>query len=65
MRAYVQLSSVLFALTALGHLLRTMARWPLVIAGRPLPAFASLVIFLVAGAMAIWAWRLLGTRPAE
>jgi hypothetical protein len=59
MRAYVQLSGVLFALVALGHLVRVLARWPLLIAGYPLPALASLVVLVVTGGMSVWAWRLL------
>ena len=59
MRAYVRLSGVLFALVALGHLVRMLARWPLLIAGYPLPALASLVVAGVTGAMSVWAWRLL------
>jgi hypothetical protein len=59
MRAYVQVSGTLFALVALGHLVRVLARWSLLIAGRPLPALASLVVALVAGAMSVWAWRTL------
>jgi len=62
MRAYVQISSVVFALVALGHVLRVVRRWPLFIAGRPLPALVSLVVAVVAGAMAVWAWRLLRTH---
>jgi hypothetical protein len=62
MRAYVQLSGVLFALVALGHLVRMLARWPLLIAGYPLPALASLVVAGVTAAMSVWAWRLL-TAP--
>jgi hypothetical protein len=59
MRTYVKVSGVLFALVALGHLARVLARWPLLIGGRPLPALASLVIALVAGGMSVWAWRTL------
>jgi hypothetical protein len=63
MRTYLQLSGVLFALVALGHLVRVLARWPLLIAGYPLPALASLGVLLVTAAMSVWAWRLL-TGPA-
>jgi hypothetical protein len=62
MRAYIQVSSVVFALVALGHVFRVVRRWPLLIAGRPLPAVASLVVAVVAGTMALWAWRLLSTH---
>ncbi len=65
MRTYVQISSLLFALTTLGHILRVVARWPMMIAGRPLPALASVIVVLVAGSMTLWGWRLLGAqRPA-
>jgi hypothetical protein len=59
MRAYLQVSSLLFALVALGHLLRVLLRWPLLIAARPLPGVVSLIVVVVTGAMAVWAWRLL------
>jgi hypothetical protein len=65
MRGYVQVSCLLFALTTLGHVLRLLARWPLVIAGRPLPAFASLLVVLVAGSMTVWALRLLSANRAS
>jgi hypothetical protein len=64
MRAYVQVSGVVFALVALGHLLRLVRRWPLLIAGRPLPALVSLIVLVVTGAMAVWAWRLLRAPSA-
>ena len=59
MRRYVQLSGLLYALVALGHLIRVVARWPLLIAGYPLPALVSLLVMLVALGMASWAWMLL------
>jgi hypothetical protein len=59
MRSYVQVSCVLFALVTLGHLLRFLARWPLVIAGRPVPALASLMVVVGAGVMTLWGWRVL------
>jgi hypothetical protein len=58
MGTYVRVSGVVFALVSLGHLLRVVAHWPLVIGGRPLPASASLMVFLAAAAMSAWAWRL-------
>lgn len=62
MRTYVQLSSLLFGLTTLGHILRVLARWPLIIAGRPLQPLASIIVALVAGSMTLWGWRLLSAR---
>ena len=58
MRAYLQLSGLIFFVVALGHLLRVLRRWPLLIAGYPLPAVGSLVVVALAGGMAFWAWRL-------
>ena len=62
MRSYVQVSGLLFGLVALGHLVRLVRRWPLLIGGYPLPAFVSLVVLVVTGVMAVWAWQLL-SRP--
>jgi hypothetical protein len=62
MRSYVRVSGLVFALLALGHLLRTVRRWPLLIAGHPIPAVVSLLVVVVAGGMAVWAWRVL-SRP--
>ncbi|MGH7499346.1 MAG: hypothetical protein ACREL3_10900, partial [Gemmatimonadales bacterium] len=59
MRTYVRLSGVLFALVALGHLVRVLAHWPLLIANYPLPALASVVVLAVTAGMSVWAWRLL------
>ena len=62
MRPYVQISGLLFGLVAVGHLVRVIRRWPLLIAGYPVPALASLVVLVVAGLMVVWAWRLLSRR---
>jgi hypothetical protein len=62
MRAYLQLSGLIFFAVALGHLLRVLRRWPLLIGGYPLPALASLLVAVAAGAMAVWAWRLIGSN---
>jgi hypothetical protein len=59
MRLYLRVSGLLFGLVAIGHLVRTVRRWPLSIAGHPVPAGVSLLVLVVAGGMAIWAWRLL------
>jgi uncharacterized membrane protein len=64
MRAYLQLSGLIFLAVALGHLLRVLRRWPLLIGGYPLPALASLLVAVAAGAMAVWAWRLIGSNQS-
>lgn len=62
MRRYVQVSGLLFGLVAVGHLVRVVRRWPLLIAGYPVPALVSLAVLVITGLMAVWAWRLL-SRP--
>ena len=62
MRPYLQVSGLLFGLVAIGHLVRLVRRWPLLIAGYPIPALASLAVLVVTGVMAAWAWRLM-SRP--
>jgi hypothetical protein len=64
MRSYVRISGLLFALVALGHVVRTLRRWPLLIGGHPIPAVVSLVVAVLAGSMAFWAWRVL-SQPEE
>lgn len=60
MRAYLRVSSFFFALLTIAHILRLVWRWPLLIAGRPLPVFASVIAIAITGSMTVWAWRLLG-----
>jgi hypothetical protein len=62
MRPYVQISGLLFGLVAVAHLVRVVRRWPLLIAGYPVPALASLVVLVVTGLIAVWAWRILSRR---
>ena len=62
MQRYVQVSGLFFGLVAIGHLVRVVRRWPLLIAGFPVPALVSLAVLVVTGLMAVWAWRLL-SRP--
>jgi hypothetical protein len=58
MKSYLHTSGVIFALVAIGHLLRLVFRWPLMLAGHPLPWIASLLVLIGSGAMAAWAFRL-------
>ena len=47
MRRYVQVSGLFFGLVAVGHLVRVVRRWPLLIAGFPVPALVSLAVLLL------------------
>ena len=61
MRTYLRVSSLFFALFTVVHVLRLIWRWPLLIAGRPLPIFASIIALVITGSMTVWAWRLLAS----
>lgn len=59
MRSYLSISSALFGLIALAHLLRLLRHWPAVIAGQPVPGWVSIVALVVTATLSIWALRLL------
>jgi hypothetical protein len=65
MRSYVQLSGAIFALVALGHLVRLFFRWPLVMGHHPIPFLISFLVFAISAAMAAWAWRVLGSSREQ
>jgi len=58
MRAYILITGVIFAIVALVHLLRLLLDWPAQVAGLAVPPWASWIAFLVAAALAIWAFSL-------
>jgi hypothetical protein len=60
MRAYLQISSALFGLIALGHLLRLLRHWPAEIAGQSVPTWGSVVALVLTAALSVWAVRLMG-----
>ena len=63
MRAYLQSSCALFGVIALAHLLRLFRHWPVEFAGRAVPVWASWIGLLIAGALTLWAIRLLRAMP--
>lgn len=63
MRAYLQISSTLFGLIALTHLLRLFRHWPIELAGNTLPLWASWLGLVLAGGLSVWALRLLRAAP--
>ena len=63
MRAYLQISGALFGLIALAHLLRLFRHWPIDLAGHMVPMWASWLGLVLAGALSIWALRLLRAMP--
>ena len=57
MRRYVLVSGLFLALLACVQLLRLILRWRVTVAGVEIPLWASAVAALIAGSLAIWAFR--------
>jgi hypothetical protein len=57
MHRYALVSGVFLALMACVHLLRLIRGWPVTVAGIAIPPWPSAVAVLVAGGMALWAFR--------
>ena len=60
MRTYIQITGVVFAIVALAHVARLVLDWPAQVAGWVVPIWISWVAILVAGALCVWAFRLVG-----
>ena len=60
MRRYVLVSGLFLTVITCAQLLRLILRWPVIIAGASIPLWASAVAALVAGGLAIWAFRVSG-----
>ena len=58
MRAYIQISGVVFGVIALLHIVRLFLDWPAQIAGWAVPLWISWIAIFAAGALCIWAFRL-------
>lgn len=61
-KPYCALSSVLFLLFAIAHLVRAVRGFPLVIGGFAVPIAASWGVVAVAGLLGVWGARL-ALRP--
>jgi len=60
MRTYCQISGTIFSVVAIAHALRVIQRWPIELAGWAVPMWVSVFGFLLTGALAVWAFRLVG-----
>ena len=63
MSRYVRVSGVCFGLLALVQLTRALFRWPVQVDGVNVPLWLSGIAFLIAGSLAIWAFRSAGRTP--
>ena len=57
MRQYVLVSGLFLTLITLGQLTRTLLGWPVTVAGVSIPLWASAIAVVIAGSLAIWAFR--------
>ncbi len=65
MRAYLQISGLVFGVVALLHVARLLLGWPAQIAGWDVPVWLSWLAFAAAGVLSFWAFRPVGqARPA-
>lgn len=57
MRRYALVSGGVFTLLAAVQLTRTLVRWPVQVADVTVPVWASGCAFVIASALALWAFR--------
>ena len=63
MRRYELVSGIFFTILALAQLTRAVLGWPVQVAGFTVPIWVSGVAFLIAGSLAMWAFRSGGRNP--
>lgn len=59
MRRYAQVSGAFLSLLALVQLIRLVLGWPVRVASVDVPVWMSGIAVLVAGSLAVWAFRLI------
>ena len=57
MRRYELVSGAFFSLLAIVQLTRVVMGWPIQVAAVTVPVWASVLACLVAGSLAVWAFR--------
>ena len=60
MQSYFQISGTVFGIVALAHAIRVLQQWPAQVAGWTVPMWVSVVAAVLAGVLAIWAFRAVG-----
>ena len=61
-RTYCTVSAVVFAIVAIVHLVRAVQATPVVIGNWSAPTAISWVAVVIAGGLALWGFRLAGSR---
>lgn len=57
-RLGLRVSAVIFAIFAVGHLIRLAANLEVRIGGLLIPVWPSIIFVILAGALSVWLWRL-------
>lgn len=57
MKQSVFLATLLLALLALGHLLRVVYQFPLIVGSVDIPMWVSILAVFIAGGLALWLWK--------
>jgi hypothetical protein len=57
-RGGLRVASVLFALFALGHVVRLATQAEVLVAGRQIGLLVSVIAALIAACLSLWLWRL-------
>ena len=65
MHRYVRVSGLFMVLLACVQLLRLILRWEVTVAGVEIPLWASAVAAVIAGSLAIWAFRVRGREGSS
>ena len=60
MRAYLQISGVIFGVIGFLHVLRLLFDWSAQVAGWAVPLWISWLAIFAAGTLSFWAFHLLG-----
>jgi len=63
-KAYVVISAIIFALVAIGHIVRLAAGWQVTLGANDVPMSVSWVALLVSLVLAVWGGWLLRRQPA-
>jgi hypothetical protein len=61
-RTGLRVASILFALFAIGHLLRLINQIPVQVGSHQIPMGVSWVALIVAAILCIWMWRLTSSK---
>ncbi|MCE0498582.1 MAG: hypothetical protein LV481_11610 [Methylacidiphilales bacterium] len=58
-RGFIEVSTLIFVLMLVGHLMRLMAGWPVVVGSVILPVWASIIAIMVLAGVTVWGLSLL------